>query len=122
VADEDETGEEDRLSDAAKKRVRSVFERGYKSMKEQDLKEERVALLRAWESFEKAQGSPGDLETVQKQMPSKVKKRRRLDDDTYEEYMDWVFPADNESEKKLSNLLLAAQKWKQAQEQQNGGA
>jgi crooked neck len=121
--EEEATAEdEDQMSDAAKSRVRTVFERGYKSMKEQDLKEERVALLRAWESFEKAQGSPEDLEKVQKQMPSKVKKRRRLDDDTYEEYMDWVFPADNESEKKLSSLLLAAQRWKQAQEAQSGAA
>jgi crooked neck len=90
-------------------------------MKDQDLKEERVALLRAWEAFEKSQGETEELEKVRKQMPSKVKKRRRLDDDTFEEYMDWVFPKDGESEAKLSNMLLAARRWKEQQARQNGG-
>ena len=119
---EEEGEDEDRLSPLAQKRVRQVFERGYKALREADLKDERVTLLKAWESFEKAQGTPEDLEKVQKQMPSKVKKRRRLDDDTFEEYMDWVFPADNEGEKSLSRMLAAAQKWKMAkQAQENGG-
>lgn len=48
-------------------------------------------------------------------MPRKVKKRRKLDDDSFEEYMDYVFPADDESAAKMTKLLKMAQQWKQAQ-------
>ncbi|KAK5004766.1 NineTeen Complex (NTC) component [Elasticomyces elasticus] len=86
-------------------------------MKEKELKEERVALLNAWKSFEATHGSAAEMEKVERQMPRRVKKRRRLDDDSFEEYMDYVFPADDESAAKMSKLLAAAGKWKQAQAQ-----
>jgi crooked neck len=123
--DEDEGEEEDEerpVSEEAKKRARAIFERAHQVMKERELKDQRVQLLNAWRAFEQAHGSPEELAKVQKQMPSKVKKRRKLDDDTFEEYMDWLFPADDEREAKLSNLLQMAQKWKQAQQQQSAEA
>ncbi|OCK97508.1 cell cycle control protein [Cenococcum geophilum 1.58] len=125
VPEDDEEGDEEEerpVSEEAKARARKIFERAYKSMKEKDLKEERVALLNAWKSFETAHGSPADIEKVDAQMPRKVKKRRKLDDDSFEEYMDYVFPADDESAAKMSKLLQMAHKWKQEQAQQNGGA
>ena len=79
--------------------------------------EERVSLLNAWKAFEDTHGSDEDKEKVAKQMPRKVKKRRKLDDDSFEEYMDYVFPADDESSAKMSKLMMAAQKWKQEKEQ-----
>ena len=78
-------------------------------------KAQRVALLNAWKSFENEHGSAEDKEKVEKQMPRKVKKRRKLDDDSFEEYIDYVFPADDESAAKMSKLLQMAQQWKQAQ-------
>lgn len=124
VPEDDEGDEEEErpVSEEAKARARKIFERAYRSMKEKDLKEERVALLNAWKSFETAHGSPTDIEKVDAQMPRKVKKRRKLDDDSFEEYMDYVFPADDESAAKMSKLLQMAHKWKQEQAQQNGGA
>ena len=144
VPEDDEEGDEEEerpVSEEAKTRARKIFERAYKSMKEKDLKEEvglirrladsisisnyglqRVALLNAWKSFETTHGSPADIEKVDAQMPRKVKKRRKLDDDSFEEYMDYVFPADDESAAKMSKLLQMAHKWKQEQAQQNGGA
>lgn len=125
VPEDDEEGDEEDerpVSEEAKARARKIFERAYKSMKEKDLKEERVALLNAWKSFETTHGSPADIEKVDAQMPRKVKKRRKLDDDSFEEYMDYVFPADDESAAKMSKLLQMAHKWKQEQAQQNGGA
>ncbi len=74
---------------------------------------QRVALLNAWKSFENTHGSAEDIDKVEKQMPRKVKKRRKLDDDSFEEYMDYVFPADDESTAKLSKLLQMAHAWKQ---------
>ncbi|KAK5153534.1 NineTeen Complex (NTC) component [Oleoguttula sp. CCFEE 6159] len=126
--EEEEEGDEAKpVSEAAKERARKIFQRGYKSMKEKDLKEERVALLTAWKSFEITHGSASDLEKVEAQMPRRVKKRRKLDDDdSFEEYMDYVFPADDESAAKMSKLLLMAQRWKEEQARQgqdgvNGG-
>ncbi|KAF2496309.1 putative cell cycle control protein [Lophium mytilinum] len=125
VPDDEEEVDEDEerpVSEEAKARARKIFERAYKSMKEKDLKEERVALLNAWKSFETTHGTAADLEKVDAQMPRKVKKRRKLDDDSFEEYMDYVFPADDESAAKMSKLLQMAHKWKQEQAGQNGGS
>ena len=98
----------------AKARARRVFERAHGSMKEKELKEERVSLLNAWLSFERTHGGPADVDKVQKQMPRKVKRRRRLEDDTFEEYVDYVFPADDEQKQDMSKMLAMAQAWKQA--------
>jgi len=71
-------------------------------------------LLNAWLSFERTHGSESDIESVQKQMPRKTKRRRKLDDDSYEEYIDYIFPADDKATQNLSNLLALAQGWKKA--------
>ncbi|TVY40276.1 Pre-mRNA-splicing factor [Lachnellula subtilissima] len=111
--DEDEEAEKP-VSEMAKARARKVFERALTSMKDKELKEERVTLLNAWLSFERTHGSEEDIDKVQKQMPRKTKRRRKMDDDTYEEYVDYVFPADDQQTAKLSNFLAMAQSWKQA--------
>ncbi|KAL7930868.1 TPR-like protein [Trichoderma chlorosporum] len=116
----DEEQEEQPVSDEAKARARKVFERAHKSMRDKDLKEERVSLLNAWLSFERTHGADADVDAVQKQMPRRVKRRRRVQDDggadsedVYEEYFDYVFPADDQQAKNLSNIMAMAQKWKQ---------
>lgn len=111
--DEEEEEEERPISEEAKARARKVFERAHKSMKDRELKAERVSLLKAWLSFEQEHGSPEDIEKIQKQMPRQVKKRRKLEDDTWEEYIDYVFPADDKQTQDLSKLLAMAQAWKQ---------
>ncbi|KAF3802958.1 Pre-mRNA-splicing factor CLF1 [Colletotrichum gloeosporioides] len=112
---EDEEAEEEEapISDIAKTRARKVFERAHKSMREKDLKEESVTLLNAWLSFERMHGAEDNVEKVQKLMPRKTKRRRRLEDDSFEEYIDYVFPADDKQSQNLSNLLAMAQAWKQ---------
>ncbi|KAL7942352.1 TPR-like protein [Trichoderma barbatum] len=115
----EEEQEEQPVSDEAKARARKVFERAHKSMRDKDLKEERVSLLNAWLSFERTHGTDADVDVVQKQMPRRVKRRRRVQDDSgdnedvYEEYFDYVFPADDQQAKNLSNIMAMAQKWKQ---------
>ena len=99
----------------AQPRLCRVFERAHKSMKEKELKEERVTLLNAWLSFERAHGStPDDVAAVEKQMPRRVKRRRRLEDDSFEEYVDYVFPADDEQKQDQLKMLAMAQAWKQS--------
>ncbi|KAI2057846.1 NineTeen Complex (NTC) component [Ophidiomyces ophidiicola] len=113
--DEGEDEEERPVSDEAKSRARKIFERAHKVMKEKELKEDRVALLNAWKAFEQTHGTASDIASIEKQMPRKVKKRRKLEEDRYEEYMDYVFPADDESTANLSRLLQKAYQWKQEQ-------
>ncbi|KAJ1326792.1 crooked neck [Microdochium nivale] len=111
---EEETAEEEQaVSEEAKERARKVFTRAHKSMREKELKEERVSLLNAWLAFERTHGTGEDVDKVQRQMPRKVKKRRQLEDDTMEEYIDYVFPADDEQKQDLSKMLAMAQAWKQ---------
>ncbi len=119
-AEEGADGESGAVSEAAKRRARRIFERAYQSMKEKDLKEERVALLQAWRSFEQTHGTASDVEKVEGQMPRKVKRRRKLDEDRYEEYMDYVFPADDEHAAKMSRFLQMAHQWKESQRNANG--
>ncbi|KAK3995427.1 hypothetical protein QBC44DRAFT_25817 [Cladorrhinum sp. PSN332] len=114
--EEEDDGAEDEerpVSEEAKARARKVFERAHQSMKDRDLKAERVSLLNAWLLFEKTHGTPESIEKIQKQMPRKTKKKRRLEDDSWEEYVDYIFPADDQQTKNLSNLLAMANKWKQ---------
>jgi crooked neck len=115
VPDESIPEDDDTISDAAKSRARNIFTRAHTRLKERDQKEDRVALLSAWKAFEDVHGSAEDKDKIEKQMPRKVKKRRKLDDDSFEEYVDYVFPADDESAAKLAKLMANAQKWKMAQ-------
>ncbi|KFY81921.1 hypothetical protein V500_10965 [Pseudogymnoascus sp. VKM F-4518 (FW-2643)] len=117
IPDEEEEGEEEErpISEAAKERARKVFERAHKSMKERDLKEERAALLAAHLSFEMTHGDEASQEELAKKQPRKTKRRRKMDDDTYEEYVDYVFPDKEEEEgkKRLGGLMEAARLWKE---------
>ena len=114
--------EEQPVSEAAKARARRVFERAHRRARDKDLKEERVSLLNAWLSFERAHGGEADAQAVQAQMPRRVKRRRRAaaedGEDAFEEYVDYVFPADDQQAQSLSNVMALAQKWKQKQQQQ----
>jgi crooked neck len=137
--EEEEEEEEKPVSEEAKRRAKKVFERAHTVMKEKDLKEDvsfslclsyrhnnnkkltfvsvslvlqRVALLNAWKSFEQTHGSAEDIAAIERQMPRKVKKRRKIDEDRYEEYMDYIFPADDAATANLSKLLQTAYQWK----------
>ncbi|KAI4638047.1 NineTeen Complex (NTC) component [Alternaria ventricosa] len=115
VPDETTPEDDETISELAKSRARQVFTRAHTRLKEKDLKEDRVALLSAWKAFEDVHGTAEDKDKIEKQMPRKVKKRRKLDDDSFEEYVDYVFPADDESAAKLAKLMANAQRWKMAQ-------
>ncbi|KAG9255029.1 uncharacterized protein F5Z01DRAFT_653686 [Emericellopsis atlantica] len=112
---EEEEEEEAPVSEEAKARARKVFTRAHNRLRDVDLKEERVTLLNAWLAFERTHGTEEDVEGVQKQMPRKVKKRRRGEDgDSWEEYFDYVFPADDQQAKGMASIMAMAQKWKQS--------
>ncbi|KAF9585158.1 NineTeen Complex (NTC) component [Lunasporangiospora selenospora] len=102
--------------------ARRVFEQGYKRLKEQDLKEERVILLEAWKEFEKVQGTEETFKRVQDMMPKMVKRRRMVEAENgsgtqAEEYYDYIFP-DDKSESSHLKLLNKAQEWKARMERE----
>ena len=118
---ESDENDEQPVSEEAKRRARKVFERAHDLFKSKEMKEERVDLLNAWRSFEQMHGSAEDIEKIEKQMPRKVKKRRKIEEDRFEEYIDYVFPADDASAANMSKLLQMAHAWKSKQ-QANGTA
>ncbi|KAH8028453.1 hypothetical protein HPB51_016904 [Rhipicephalus microplus] len=58
--------------------ARTIFERANKELRNAAEKEERLMLLESWSEFEASHGDEQSQESVAKQMPKKVKKRRRI--------------------------------------------
>ncbi len=122
--DDENEDEEAPIGEEAKARARKVFERANDNIKRRDAPEERAALLAAWMSFEATHGDEEQREEMSKRQPRRVKKRRMMEDGSYEEFAEWVFPEAGEAEatKKLGGLLEAARRWKEQQAAHNGGA
>lgn len=129
VEGEEEEAEEAPVSAEAKARARKVFTRAnarLRSRHERDdddssAKEDRLALLNAWLSFERTHGAENDVEAVRKQMPRRTKRRRKVEDGTFEEYVDYIFPAEDDDAEGglggaqgLSGLLAMAEGWKES--------
>lgn len=100
--------------------ARSVFEKANSSLRNADSGEERAMLLEAWKEFEREHGDETSLEIVQKKMPRRVKKKRKVYQDDgsdagWEEYWDYVFPEDSTAAPNLK-LLQMARMWKRKQE------
>lgn len=113
---EEDEEEERPVSATAILHARATFKRAYDHLKSLGQKEERVALLQAWRAFEATHGNENEREEVAALMPRRIKKRRKLDDDSFEEYLDYVFPKDDEGAPKLGRLMEMAAKWKKEQE------
>ena len=115
VPEPGEPGEDEErpVSEDAKGRARDVFKRAHDLYKDKEMKEERADLLNAWRSFEQTHGSAEEIEKMEKRMPRKVPKRRKIEEDRFEEYLDFVFPEDSVGAERMSKLLQMAQAWKQ---------
>ncbi|RKP09089.1 hypothetical protein THASP1DRAFT_34492 [Thamnocephalis sphaerospora] len=96
-------------------RARKTFQRAYDSMKQRDLKEERVLLLEAWREMEAHYGDAASRAAVAKRMPKVVKRRRKVEGEegagagAWEEYYDYIFPDDETQKPNLKLLELAYQ-------------
>jgi crooked neck len=119
----EEPGDPDEGAPVRAARARDVYQRAYRSMRENqpDSKEEAVMLLEAWKAFEVSQDTTGgvpeaelaaNVEVVQKKMPKRVKRKRpvRTDDGMevgQEEYYDYIFPEEAGAAPHLKLLELA---------------
>nr|CAJ38789.1 crooked neck protein [Platynereis dumerilii] len=97
---------------------REVYCQGSNSLKRTDNKEETVMLIEAWREFENEYGDEESQASVQKKMPDKVKRRRKViaedgSEAGWEEYYDYIFPDDQGAQPNLK-LLAMAKKWKTA--------
>ncbi|KAG8133104.1 hypothetical protein E2320_010918 [Naja naja] len=104
-------------------RCRQIYEEANKTMRNCEEKEERLMLLESWKSFEEDFGTESSRERVDKLMPEKVKKRRKLQaedgsDAGWEEYYDYIFPEDAANQPNLK-LLAMAKLWKKQQQDEN---
>ncbi|XP_065052409.1 crooked neck-like protein 1 [Rhopilema esculentum] len=109
------TNEEDNVSLA-----RGIYERGDRSLKHPESKEERLLLLESWFDFEHKHGDESSQAAIEKKMPKKVKKRRKVQTDDgsdagWEEYYDYIFP-DDEANQPNFKLLQMARMWKHAKD------
>jgi crooked neck len=70
----------------------------------------RTLLLESWQRFEKVHGDAEGKSKVDKMLPKKVKKRRKLEDGSgWEEYWDYVFEGEDVGQ---AGLLAMAHRWK----------
>ncbi|ELV12997.1 Crooked neck-like protein 1 [Tupaia chinensis] len=102
-------------------KCRQIYEEANKTMRNCEEKEERLMLLESWRSFEDEFGTVSDKERVDKLMPEKVKKRRKVQTDDgsdagWEEYYDYIFPEDAANQPNLK-LLAMAKLWKKQQQE-----
>ena len=99
---------------------RSVYERANKCFKNSQNNEERAMLLESWLNLENQHGDSESIAEIQKKMPRRVKKQRKIyredgSDAGWEEFWDYVFPDDATSTPNLK-LLEMARMWKRKKE------
>ncbi|EPY53666.1 complexed with Cdc5 protein Cwf4 [Schizosaccharomyces cryophilus OY26] len=112
---------DDTASPTAVVRARKVFEAAMTNLRQQGLKEERIGLLEAWKQFESMHGTEESRKYVDSQTPQVVKKRRRLENGLFEEYLDYVFPdtAVDQGDK-MRKLLEKSRQWKEEMAKKQG--
>lgn len=102
------------IDETHRETTRSVFREANDFFKQNNLKEDRAVIIEAWKQYEEANGSEESLRDITKMLPVIVK-RRRLIEGEEEEYLDYIFPEDEETKPaKISGLnafLANAQKW-----------
>lgn len=77
----------------------------------------RVLLIEAWRDFEEEHGTDETQAEVRKNLPTRVKKRRKLtgpngEDAGFEEFYDYVFP-DMRQHRAGLKLMEAAKRWRE---------
>mmetsp|Transcript_73375 Transcript_73375/g.132114 ORF Transcript_73375/g.132114 Transcript_73375/m.132114 type:complete len:663 (+) Transcript_73375:106-2094(+) len=94
---------------------REALEKGANHFKAENRNEERAMILEHWLKLEEENGDEKSVDATKKRQPKRVKKRRTVpgDDgqDTFEEYMDYVFPEDAPQAANLK-ILEMAHMWK----------
>jgi len=109
--DEDEEDEENepKMVEGDLELARQVFQKGYRDLKNKGLKNERVALLQVWKSFEEQNGSADDIAKVEGMMPVQGK-RRYVDEETGQLVEDYDYILQTTSARR-TRLHSSSSKW-----------
>lgn len=107
-------------------RARQVFGRADEALKQAEAKDDRAALLSAWEAVEAEHGDDESRAAIAKRMPQKIKRRRKVLDGAgnevgWEEYVDFMFP-DTAARQSNLKLLEAARLWAERQAAERAAA
>ncbi|XP_065844556.1 crooked neck-like protein 1 isoform X2 [Oscarella lobularis] len=102
------------------RRLRTIYERADRSLKQLESKEQRVMLYESWKDFEEKHGTDETKQSIARKMPKRIKKRKKVttEDGTdagWEEYYDYIFPDDSGAAPNFK-LLQMARMWKQQQQ------
>ena len=101
---------------------REIWNKAYQFFKQTDLKEERKLIVEQWKNMEEKIGDVEGIKRVDKLLPKKVIKRRKIDENIanlenrmvdeegWEEYYDYLFP-DDSNDFKNQEFLKNAHKW-----------
>jgi len=108
--------------------ARNIFQQADSFFKQSTTKEERVMLLESWRDFEIKHGDYNTVQQIALKLPRKVKRKRQVkaEDGTelgWEEYIDYIFP-DDEDKQSNHKILEMARQWKKRRpaEQQDSSA
>merc|ERR1712039_175272 len=95
---------------------REALESGVRYFRAENRPEERAMLLEHWMKVDEENGDEKSIDAMAKRQAKRVKKRRTIPgedgQETYEEYMDYVFPDDKPEQQNLK-ILEMAHAWKQ---------
>lgn len=97
-------------------KTRELFTEAELYFKNSRNNESRLVVIEAWKEYEEVNGTEVSLAEVVQKLPSRVKKRRTVDF-IEEEYMEYVFPDDEEEKapKSMNKFLANAKKWAAAE-------
>ena len=102
--------------------ARNILQKAELFFKASQNKEDRALLLESWLEIERDLDDKELIEKIEKKLPKKVKKKRKLEnineDAGYEECLEYIFP-DKETESRNLKILEMAHKWKQQQNNNN---
>jgi len=98
------------------KEAREIYKRAFDILKDPQRVEERVQLIEKWVDFEKIAGNDETRSLVMKNIPEKIKKKRKIITSTgeeagFEEYIDFIFP-DSISSRPTLKIMQRAREWK----------
>ncbi|XP_051825925.1 crooked neck-like protein 1 [Antechinus flavipes] len=103
-------------------RCRQIYEEANERMKNSKEQEQRFLLLESWKNFEHEFGTESQKARVDKILPQRVRKRRKVQaedgsDAGWEECYHYIFPEDEENQPYLK-LLAEAKLWKKRQREE----
>ena len=97
------------ITDIQRNNTRSIFKEALMALKQYP--EQRITVLEAYKYYEENQGTPESIQEATKKLPTAVTKRRTNSNGIEEEYVEFIFPEDEQRKPEVSKFLANAKKW-----------